>query len=130
MFFHFQLARMCDDERAAAAAAAIVAYAATCADPHRALGRAGGKVRRLLALDLCAIVVGVETKESDASASRTSNDGGVRGDGGDGDDGDGGLRDACMIDYAPKLTAPAAAAFLAGLRGACGGATVGAVQVE
>ena len=36
----------------------------------------------------------------------------------------GGLRDTLMVDYAPLLTAAAAAAFLAGMRRACGGSTV------
>jgi len=96
-----------DDTAAAAAAAAVVAYVTSCPDPHRALGRRGGDVRQQLARDLCGIVVGsrdgAETEEAKGLHVRDG-DWAETGDGEE--DGEGCLRDACMIDYAPALTAP------------------------
>ena len=82
-----------------AAARAIVSYVRD--HPDRALGPSGDSARdgkRLdLAADLCALV---DLGTADA----------------------GGVRDACMIDYLPKLTPGGAANLLAGLRRAVGAA--------
>ena len=82
-----------------AAARAIVSYVRD--HPDRALGPSGDSARdgkRLdLAADLCALV---DLGTADA----------------------GGVRDACMIDYLPKLTPGGAANLLAGLRRAIGAA--------
>ena len=82
-----------------AAACAIVSYVRD--HPDRALGPSGDSARdgkRLdLAADLCALV---DLGTADA----------------------GGVRDACMIDYLPKLTPDGAANLLAGLRRAVGAA--------